>query len=139
MPKFSERSLKMLATVHPDLQLLMHEAIKHFDFAVLEGQRSKERQEELLREGQTKTLQSKHLLRPSHAIDIAPFPVDFSNEITNIGTFYYLAGLVMVLAERLYAEKKIANKIRWGGDWNRNKNFKDENFRDLVHFEIDYN
>jgi peptidoglycan L-alanyl-D-glutamate endopeptidase CwlK len=129
----------MLATVHPDLQVVMAEAIKYYDFTILEGQRSKERQEELYKEGKSKLMNSKHLMAPSHAVDVAPFPVDFSDEPKNIHTYYYLAGVILSIAERLYIEGKIRSKIRWGGDWNRNKNFKDESFNDLVHFELDYN
>ena len=27
-------------------------------------------------------------------------------------------------------------KLRWGGDWNDNKDFSDQTFDDLVHFEL---
>jgi len=39
-------------------------------------------------------------------------------------------------AERLYNEGKITHKLRWGGDWDSDKVFDDQNFDDLPHFEL---
>ena len=83
MPKFSKRSKEKLKGVHPDLVKVVKEAIKHVDFTVLEGVRSLERQEELVRQGKSKTMNSKHLVQIdgyAHALDIAPYPIDWSNK-----------------------------------------------------------
>ncbi len=61
MFKFSKRSREKLDTLHPDLQAVLNEAIKHVDFTVLEGLRTLERQEELVRIGASTTLNSMHL------------------------------------------------------------------------------
>jgi peptidoglycan L-alanyl-D-glutamate endopeptidase CwlK len=44
--------------------------------------------------------------------------------------FYYLAGIVKAVA----LARKV--KIRWGGDWDGDHDFKDQTFNDLVHFEL---
>ena len=54
MPKFGSRSRKNLSTCHEDLQDLFNEVIKHVDCSVIEGHRSKERQNKLYEEGKTK-------------------------------------------------------------------------------------
>lgn len=128
MPKFSRKSLSRLETCHPDLQKICKEAIKHYDFSILEGHRTNERQEELFHEGRTKLKggESKHNIYPSVAIDLAPYPIDWNDKTR----FYHFAGFI----------KGIANvmgiKLRWGGDWNSNNNFKDQSFFDLPHFEL---
>ena len=40
------------------------------------------------------------------------------------------AGYVQGVAEQL------GIKIRWGGDWDSDFDFKDQTFNDLVHFEL---
>ena len=48
MPKFSQRSKDRLNTCHEDLVRLFTEVIKHYDCTILEGQRTPERQAELV-------------------------------------------------------------------------------------------
>ena len=70
MYKFGERSLKNLTGVHPDLVKLMKTAVASspLDFAVIEGVRTKERQQELYNQGKSLTLLSRHIT--GHAIDL---------------------------------------------------------------------
>ena len=70
--KFSKRSLDRLAGVHPDIVAVLNLAIGRtpIDFTVLEGLRTVERQRQLVREGASKTMNSRHL--SGHAVDIAP-------------------------------------------------------------------
>jgi peptidoglycan L-alanyl-D-glutamate endopeptidase CwlK len=81
-------------------------------------------------------MNSKHLVDEknplSRAIDIAPEPLNWDN----IQAFIKLADKFMAKAEELRKAGKITHKIRWGGDWNMNGEWKDEKFRDLVHFEL---
>lgn len=138
MPAFGERSKKRLATVHPSLQKVMNEAIKHFDFTVVYGHRTVEEQLELFKVGRKiingqwvvvgKTVtkldgrnkKSKHNYSPSLAIDIAPWTgtIDWGN----LEAFKEMADVVKAAA------KTVGVEIVWGGDW--------EKFRDYPHFEL---
>lgn len=128
MPKFSKTSLQRLETCHPDLQKICNEAIKHYDFSVICGHRSKKEQDIALKNGATKLQypKSKHNSNPSLAVDLAPYPIDWHK----YERFYYLAGLIQATA------KGMNIKIRWGGDWSMNGNFEENKFNDLPHFEL---
>jgi peptidoglycan L-alanyl-D-glutamate endopeptidase CwlK len=104
----------------------MDEAIKHFDFSILSGHRSRATQDMYLRLGVSKRKNSLHLKEPSLAVDIAPWPIDWKDE----ERFRYLAGWIMAIAT-------MSNiKLRWGGDWDRDTDLHDQTFFDLGHFEI---
>jgi peptidoglycan L-alanyl-D-glutamate endopeptidase CwlK len=98
----------------------MNEAIKVMDFSVLCGHRDKEAQNKAFREGFSKAEypKSKHNQIPSQAIDIAPYPVRWSDR----ERFVRLAGIVEGIAH----SKNI--KIRWGGDFST--------IEDLPHIEL---
>jgi len=70
--QLSEKSLRKLAGVHPDLVKVIKRAIEitPVDFTVIEGLRTKERQAYLVKKGASKTMRSRHLT--GHAVDIAP-------------------------------------------------------------------
>ena len=127
MPTFGQRSLTNLHTAHPDLQKVCNEAIKLYDFSVICGHRDKAKQDKAVRNGKSKTPfpKSKHNSLPSLAVDLAPYPIDWNDT----SRFYFLAGVMMGCAE------KVGVKLRWGGDWNGDGDFK-ERFRDLPHFEL---
>jgi hypothetical protein len=141
MPSFSQKSMSALNTTHRDLQTVMLEAIKHVDFSVVFGHRSKAEQYELWQKGRNKRgdiiklseivtykdghkNKSKHNYYPSKAVDIIPYPSGWRDE----KQFYFVAGVVMTIARELFKAGKIENKIHWGGTW--------ENFCDLPHFQI---
>lgn len=133
MPKFSDRSFNLLAQCHKDIQVVALSVIAKVDFTVLDSTiRTKEQQEQFIKEGKSKTLNSKHLLKPSYAIDIAPYPVDWNDR----ERFCYLAGYWLGVAERLKSLGIIKSSFKWGGDWNQNNITKDEKFSDVCHFEI---
>lgn len=134
MPKFSQESFSKLSTCHADLQVLFYEVIKRFDCQILEGYRNEADQEKDFNHGTT-TLHypyGKHNRQPSNAVDVAPFPLDWKN----IKRFYWFAGYVMGLAQKLKDEGKMTHSIRYGGDWDGDKDIDDEKLRDLVHFEL---
>ena len=60
---FSKRSLNNLAGVNEDLVKVVHRALElsEIDFTVIEGVRTKERQVELVNQGKSKTMNSRHL------------------------------------------------------------------------------
>jgi peptidoglycan L-alanyl-D-glutamate endopeptidase CwlK len=135
MPSFSKESFSQLSTAHQDLQTLFYEVIKHVDCKVLEGHRNQADQEAAFNAGNSKLHYpyGKHNAIPSNAVDVAPFPVDWKNT----ARFFWFAGIVMGIAEMLYAQGKITHKIRYGGDWNCNYDITDEKgLKDLVHFEL---
>ena len=128
MPHFGPRSIENLSECHPSLQRLFKEVIKHYDCAVICGHRGKEEQDRAFFEGKSKLTfpMSKHNKVPSLAVDVVPYPVDWRDR----DRFYYFAGLVKGIASSM------GIKIRWGGDWDSDNNFKDQSFHDLPHFEL---
>lgn len=120
MPEFSKRSLEKLDTCHPDLQRLFNEVIKVFDCTILEGHRNEEEQEEDFNLGKSQKHypDSMHNKIPSLALDVAPYPIEWSNK----DRFTLFAGIVLGVASRL------GIKVRWGGDW--------KTLKDLDHFEL---
>lgn len=73
--RLGSRSKKNLKGVHPDLVAVVKLAIKKTgqDFTVIEGRRSMTRQRQLVADGFSKTLNSRHLT--GHAVDIIPYPI----------------------------------------------------------------
>ena len=132
MPVFSKASLKQFETLHPDLQRLLTEAIKYFDFSIVEGFRNKQDQNKAYTKGLSKVQwpNGKHNKNPSLAVDIAPYPIDWSDERKATERFVLLAGFVLCLASQL------GLNVRWGGDWNQDKDTRNEKFRDYPHFEL---
>lgn len=129
MSKFSDESMKQLASCDSRLQIVMKEALNYMDFAVLCGARSNEEQEAAYKAGNSKLPpgKSKHNIFPSMAVDIAPTPIDFEY----LPAFYVLAGIVLTIGT------KLGISIRWGGNWSRNLNdIKLNTFNDLGHFEL---
>lgn len=128
MPAFSPTSDNRLNTCHPDLQRVMRYAIQHIDLTVISGHRTKEQQDELFRTGKSQLRggASKHNASPSLAVDVIPWPVDWSDR----EQFTYFAGFIMGIAASMGIE------LRWGGDWNRDTRLSDNSFDDLAHFEL---
>ena len=130
MPRFSRKSRSKLEGVDARLVLLLEEVVKYFDITVIEGKRSQERQNQLVKEGKSKTKFGKHV--QGMAVDIAPYPIYWNAR----DDFHYLGGFVLGIA------CKMGINIRWGGDWSSSslakeqRTTKDNNFDDLVHIEI---
>jgi peptidoglycan L-alanyl-D-glutamate endopeptidase CwlK len=136
MPRFGKRSKERLKGVDHRLIMVLDEVVKYFDITVIEGLRSQERQNQLVKEGKSKTKFGKHVL--GKAVDIAPYDPTVKGKIdwNARDDFHYLGGFVLGIANQL------GIKIRWGGDWNASSFFegkrttKDNKFDDLVHFEL---
>lgn len=121
MHNFSERSIKNLKGVHPDLVRLMKESIKDspYDFMIIEGLRTINRQKEMVRTGKSQTMNSYHLV--GKAVDIALI-VD--------GTVNWEFALYREVANHIKKRaKELGIKITWGGDWKR--------LKDGPHFQIE--
>lgn len=132
MPKFSQASLDQLSTCDPRIQAVLDAVIGLFDFTVLEGHRGEAAQNRAYARGlsQVRWPNGRHNSIPSKAVDIAPYPIDWSSTEAARQRFCYLAGFVMSEAARQGVS------LRWGGDWDGDRDTRDEHFRDLGHFEI---
>lgn len=132
MAAFSTNSVRQLNTCDERIQKVLNEVIKTFDFSVLEGHRGEEAQNAAYARGASKLRwpYGKHNRSPSLAVDIAPYPVDWSNKEAARQRFCYLAGFVVSTGLALGVN------LRWGGDWDGDRDTRDEKFRDLGHFEI---
>lgn len=141
MPSFGARSKSNLVTCEEPLQRIFFEVVQHFDCTVLGGRRSKHDQDEKYRQGLSKVKwpNSKHNCPDpddpdkeagpevkSRAVDVAPYPIDWEDR----DRFHYFAGYVMGVAASM------GIKLRWGGDWDRDTQTKDNRFDDLPHFEL---
>ena len=130
MPKFGKRSKKRLQGVDSKLVNVLNEVCKYLDITVIEGIRSQERQNELVAQGKSKTKFGKHV--QGKAVDIAPYPIDWNAR----DDFHYLGGFLLGVASQM------GINVRWGGDWSdsslsqNRRTTKDNNFDDLVHFEL---
>lgn len=141
MPKFGNKSLSILQNAHPELRRVLNEAIKYFDFSVIESVRTQEQHEANVKAGKTKTTweKSKHRARldnegrmTSWAVDIAPYPCDWSDK----ASFALMAGYVLGIAAVLHRQGFLTHKLRWGGDWSGDGKTNDERFYDGPHIEM---
>jgi len=124
MYKFGKRSKERLKGVNAKLVNVLNELIKIMDVTIIEGLRSKERQEQLLAEGKTKTKYSKHI--QGKAVDLAPYPIDWEDR----ERFHYMGGMLRGIAKNMNVN------LRRGGDWDSDGEIKDNHFDDLVHVEL---
>lgn len=128
MPSFGPKSEEQLLTCDPRLQRVLREAIKHREFSVLCGHRDKAAQDEAVAKGNSKSPfpTSKHNRVPSLAVDIAPYPIDWTDSLA----FALLAGYILRIGDEL------GISLRYGADWNKDGKSKDERFLDLPHIEL---
>lgn len=156
--KFGKKSKEKLGTAHADLQLIMEEAIKvsEVDFGINEGHRSEKDQLKYFLKGYSKIdprvpklkKLGKHLYNPSLAVDIKVYiPDSLKEQARNVDKnknwaydkehLCYVAGVIMTTAKRLYEEKKVKHKLRWGGNWDRDGLILfDHSLHDYPHFEL---
>lgn len=134
MPRYSDRSKSRLYSCHQDLRLIFETVIVLFDNTILRGHRSKEDQDHAYDSGnsQVKWPNSMHNSYPSMAVDAVPYPIDWHDR----ERMTLFAGYVIGIAEQLYIQGKISHKVRWGGDWDKDTFVDDNDFDDLVHFEL---
>jgi len=124
MYRFGKKSKERLKGVDSNLVKVLNELIKIMDVTIIEGVRSKERQEQLLAQGKTKTKYSKHIT--GKAVDLAPYPINWEDR----EMFHYMGGMLRGIGQSMEL------KIRWGGDWDSDGDINDNKFDDLVHVEI---
>ena len=120
MPKFGKESQTKLSECHADIQKVLNEAIKYYDFTITCGHRNELEQNEAFSKGLSKLQYplSEHNKTPSMAVDCAPYPIDWNNK----ERFAFMAGIIIMIAQQMNI------KIEWGGNW--------EKFKDYPHFQI---
>jgi peptidoglycan L-alanyl-D-glutamate endopeptidase CwlK len=155
MNKFGKTSRERLETCHPDLILIMDEAIKisRVDFGITQGARNFSTQLGYFLENKSKLdpriasnkERAKHVVGSgwrelSEAVDIYVYHSDreLRKKLAyDIPSLAYVAGIVIATATRLYNEGKISHVVRWGGNWDRDGVIlADQKFDDLPHFEL---
>jgi peptidoglycan LD-endopeptidase CwlK len=134
MPAFGAASVRELATCHPLLQQLAQEVIKFTDCRCHQGARTIEQQRLNLAKGVSWTMNSKHIPGPdgfAHAFDLSYWPMDWTDDSARaIQKHYWFAGVVLGIAFRM------GIPLRWGGDWDSDRDLAEEKRPDLVHFEL---
>jgi|TARA_R100000501_G_C2626822_1_gene120599 peptidoglycan L-alanyl-D-glutamate endopeptidase CwlK len=127
MPRFSNKSKSKLYTCHPEIVKVFEDVIKYFDCTILEGHRGKKDQDLAYAKGNSKVKwpDGRHNKSPSNAVDAIPYPIDWEDR----ERMTYFAGWVLATA------KQMGFNFRWGGDWDKDTDLKDNKFDDLVHFE----
>lgn len=127
MMTLTTRDETRLKGVHPDLVRVVRRAASMTDlpFMVLEGVRTVERQRLLVKQGASKTMNSRHI--PGRdglgkAVDIAPL---LNGKVSWDWPLYYR--LADVIKEAAKIEKV---PLEWGGDW---RSFKDGPHWQLPH------
>lgn len=118
----SKKSRDRLSGVHPDLAKVVERAIEitEVDFAVLEGVRSKARQEQLVAAGASQTMNSRHLT--GHAVDLGAMVS---------GTVRWDWPLYFKVADAMKnAAVELGTPLEWGGDWKK--------FKDGPHFQLPF-
>ena len=113
------RSRERLQGLHPDLVKVVERAIQitPIDFTVLEGLRTKARQEQLFKAGASWTMNSRHLT--GHAVDLGAW---LDNQVDWSWPLYDKIAQAMK-----QAADELDVSIIWGGDWK---------IRDGPHFEL---
>ncbi len=126
MPKFSKTSEARLLTCHPDIVAVCRELIKQYDVTVLCGRRTKEEQDAAYHAGRSRAKypQSAHNRVPSHAVDLAPYPINWDD----VSRFKEMWLRFDAIAAVLRGRGEIASRFEWGGEW--------KTLKDCPHIEI---
>lgn len=118
-----------MGTCTDNLQRVLDRAMSYqiMDFTIVCGHRNEAAQNEAYSVGNS-TKQwpnSKHNSFPSIAVDVAPWPIDWKDNLA----FARLSGIIEAAA----SEEGVA--LRWGGDWDRDGESNDQSFMDIGHLE----
>ena len=123
---FTTRDQQRLAGLHPDLVRVVERARLAVPLIVVEGLRTRERQEQLVAIGASRTLNSRHLT--GHAVDLA-YWLDDGDGVPEQGEVRWDWPLAHKLAAAMKAAAAAEGvALVWGGDW--------KSFPDGPHFEL---
>lgn len=146
---FGARSKANLATCHPDLRLIAEEAIRHspVDFGISEGLRTDEKQLEyfLARKSRLdprvpeQRAKCRHLATEHGLSDAFDFFIHVPGKpqlAYDFNHLSFIAGVLTSTAQRLFWERRIGSRVRWGGNWDGDGEIiTDQTFNDLPHLE----
>ena len=120
------RREERLAGVDPRLQAVVRRAAATYphDIIVLEGVRSLERQQQLVKQGASKTLDSKHLR--GKAVDVAPV-LDTDGD-GDVEASWHWPHYDQLAPHMKAAALELGVNLQWGGDW--------RTFKDGPHWEL---
>jgi len=134
---FGKGSEKQLGTIHLDLEKVLRDALASdlMDMTVVEGRRTKESQNRLFDIGKSRLrwpLGKHNVVEPAglaKAVDVAPC---VGGKVSwKYLHCVHLAGIILMAA----AARGI--RLRWGGNWDMDgEPVTDQDFQDLVHFEL---
>jgi peptidoglycan LD-endopeptidase CwlK len=145
MPQFGSTSMGHFEQVHPLLKRLFFFVVQRFDCSISDGVRSIEEQRKNVARGVSQTMESKHLPQAdglAHAVDAPIYPIDWTkvqrgldamkraDPTMQAAKFYHYAGYVLGVAAMMGID------VRWGGDWDGDRDVSDHTFIDLPHFEL---
>ena len=120
--RFSQRSESRLQGVHPDLVKVTRRALElsSVDFGITEGLRSQERQKQLVAQGSSQTMNSRHLT--GHAVDVVAY---VGSDIS------WAMPLFQQIAQAFkQASEELSIPVEWGGDW--------KTLKDGPHFQLPF-
>lgn len=122
------KSEAKLKKVHPDLVRVVRRTArlikdKSFGFIITCGVRTLEEQKKLLKQGATRTLNSRHIPGPDGYSKAVDFAVTLDGKVRWDWPLYQRLAVIVKEAAK---QEKVS--ITWGGDW--------KTFRDGPHFEL---
>lgn len=125
---FGKTSKARLATVDPALQNIMNQAIAEYaafpdyDFGIAQGIRTLEQQRQYIKDGKSKTRNSRHL--HGYAVDIFRWDKRKKKAMWGVDEIRPIAKVIREIADAN------GTPLVWGGDW--------PHFKDAPHFQLDY-
>lgn len=150
MFQFGKSSQERIETCHPDLRLILREAIavSPVDFGISEGVRSVDKQLQYYLDGKSRidpripaqAKKAKHLPNEyglSMAADFYAYVAGKNSLAYDFNHLCLIAGVIIATAKRLKAEGRIIHDLRWGGNWDGDGEIiTDQTFNDLPHVEL---
>lgn len=108
--------------MHPDLVKVVRLALElsPVDFGITEGLRTVERQKQLVAEGKSQTMNSRHI--SGHAVDVFAYPTPAGS-----WDWQYYQQISRAFKQ---AGKNLGIPVEWGGDW--------KTLKDGPHFQLPY-
>jgi len=120
--RLSQRSESRLQGVHPDLVKVTRRALElsTVDFGITEGLRTQERQKQMVAQGSSQTMNSRHLT--GHAVDVVAY---IGSDIS------WDMPLYQQIAQAFkQASAELSIPVEWGGDW--------KTLKDGPHFQLPF-
>ncbi|MDX5586542.1 MAG: hypothetical protein QNK20_16770 [Aureibaculum sp.] len=159
MSNFSDKSYKVLLTLHPDLQKIMILSLQRscVDFGLHEGARTVPVQQAYYMQGKSSinpanyedyrdlAKVAKHIVLPdvvefskSRAVDLHSSESYNGKSLAwDTNHLSYIAGIIQACAKELYNKGEIRHIIRWGGDWDSDGVIGfDHKLKDFPHHEL---